>query len=501
MGSLGVYPTSGVGAGGDTGISLDYFITCSPMGKLKPNRCSERSYVMGAISMFTKNIVEVGYDSLPVNVVAETKKQILDTLGVALAGSMSKNIRQTMDLVKDWGGKEESTILGYGGKVPCTNAALINGWSASVLDFDDFHDVDFIHTSREVVPATLAVAERKKAVNGKDFMVAIVLGADLAYRMARAALVHRESGYLTVPNFFGVAAAASKILGLDEEKIRNALGIALMRISGEGYGIREGLNTKGLDNGLQAQAGILAALMAEKDLQGSGDPIEGEGFGFYAMYHRNLYIPSLLTVDLGKVFENVNVSQKPYPCCRFNQSAISAALALVNEHDIKPDDVVEVIVRHGPIAVTLVEPEEVKRKPQNDIRTQHSLFWSVASAIVHRKLGIEHFTEDAIRDKKVLEMTDKIVPKLTPELTQIPFAEPAIVEIKIKNGKVYSKRVDIAPGDPKDPMSFDKIAEKFRYCCGFSAKPISKENQEKAIKMIEKLEEVTDVSQIASLLG
>ena len=196
---------------------------------------------MSTVAMFTKNIVETHYDAFSTEVIEATKKQILDTLGSILAGSMSENIGQLVDLIKDWGGKEESTILGYGGKAPCIQAALINGWSASVLDFDDFHDRDFIHTSREIVPAALAVAERKGAVGGKDFMVAVVLGVDVACRIARAVLIHRESGFLTVPNFFGAAAAAGKLLGFDEEKLKNALGIALMQVSGEGYGIREAL--------------------------------------------------------------------------------------------------------------------------------------------------------------------------------------------------------------------------------------------------------------------
>jgi len=455
---------------------------------------------MSAISMFTRNIVEVSYDSLPIDAVAATKKQILDTLGATLAGSMSENAGHLANLIKDWGGKEESTMLGYGGKVPCTNAALVNGWSAAVIDFDDFHDLDFLHTSRGVVPAALAIAERKGAVDGRDFIVAVALGTDLAYRMARAALVHRESGFLLGPNFFGAAASAGKILGLDEEKLRNALGIALMQVCGDGYGLREALNTKGLDGGFQAKAGILAALMAEKGLSGSADPLEGEGFGFYPLYHRNLYTPSLLTQDLGKVFEVVSSSQKPYPCCRWSHPAIRATLELVNEYDIKPEDVTEVIAYHGPIALSDCEPLEEKQRPRNHY-TQHSLPWAVANAILYRKVGIEHYTEEAIRNNKTLEMAQKVIPKLTPELAHMPFAEPAIVEIKTQNGKLYSKRVDIVPGSPEDPMSFDATAEKFRYCCNYSAKPISKENQDIVIRMINKLEEVTNVSQIAGLLG
>lgn len=456
---------------------------------------------MSAVSLFAKNIVEVNFNALPNNVVTETKKQILDTLGVIVAGSMSKNIRQLVDLVKEWGGEEESTILGYGGKVPCVNAALINGWSAAVLDYDDFHDLDFIHSSREVVPASLAVAERKGGVSGNDFIVAVVLGSDLAYRMVRAVIVHRESGFLTVPNFFGVAAAVSKLLGLDEVKLKNALGLALMQVSGESYGIREALNTNGLDNGFQARGGVLGALMAERGLSGPTDPIEGRGFGFYALFHRNLYNSTLLTVDLGKVFENAKVSQKPYPGCRFNHAAVSATLALVNEYNIKADDVAEITVHVGPIAISLSQPLEEKRKPRNSIHTQHSMPWSIANAVVYRKLGIEHFTEEAIRDTKVLEMAQKVVPKLNPELVHLTSVEPAIVEIKTKGGRVYSRHVDNAPGSPEDPMSFSDVVEKFRYCCNYSAKSISQDIQDEIIGMIERLEEGPDVAQIASLLG
>ena len=456
---------------------------------------------MSAIAEFTKNIVEMNCDALPAEVMEATKKQILDTLGVAVAGSMSKDVKQLVDVVKDWGGKGESTLLGYGGKVPCTQAALINGWSGGVLDFDDFHDRDYIHASREVVPAALAIAERKGAVSGKDFMVAVALGFDLACRMARSALVHRESGYLCAPSSFGAAAAGGKLLGFDEETLRNALGIALMQVCGEGYGIHEVLNTKGLDFGFQGHGGVFAVIMAERGLSGIPDPIEGERFGFFAANHRGLYTPALLTVDLGKVFEVTTVSQKPYPCCRFNHTAIKAALALVNENDIEPDDIAEVVVQLGPIAISLGEPLEDKRKPRSAIHTQHNIPWSIANAIVYRKIGIEHFTEEAIRDPRALEMAQKVVTKLNPNLSHIPVAEPAIVEIKIKSGEVYSKRVDAAPGSPEDPMSFDDIVRKFRDCCEYSSEPVSEKNQDEVIQMVQKLEDVTDVGQITCLLG
>lgn len=73
---------------------------------------------MRAIDLFTKNVVQTNYDTLPSDVIEPTKKGILDTVGVIIAGARSGNIEPIVNLIKEWGGKEESTILRYGGMVP-----------------------------------------------------------------------------------------------------------------------------------------------------------------------------------------------------------------------------------------------------------------------------------------------------------------------------------------------------------------------------------------------
>ena len=102
--------------------------------------------------------------------------------------------------------------------------------------------------------------------------------------------------------------------------------------------------------------------------------------------------------------------------------------------------------------------------------------------------------------KQVLEMAKKIIPKLHPELAHVSAAEPAIVDIKTKDGKTYTKRVDAVPGGLEDPMTFEDVISKFRYCCNYSANPIPHENIEKAVQMIHRLEDVTNMGEIADLL-
>jgi 2-methylcitrate dehydratase PrpD len=445
-----------------------------------------------------KHVVRTKYEDLSLDAVESTKKIILDTLAVAVAGSKSKDIKMLVDLIKSQSCKTESTILGYGGKVLASEAAMLNSWSATVLDYDDFHDTDYINISRTFFPAVLAMAEMKGNVSGQDFITAVALGFDLTSRIARAATLRRESGFMNSPTAFGSAAAGGKLLGFGEEKIKNAIGMALNQINiNIGSGSMEGLNTKGMGFGFPARAGVFAVLLADLGYISENDPIAR----FYAICHRNMFLPDMITIDLGKVFQVVTNSFKPYPCCRFNHTSVQAAIELVTEHDIKPSEISEVMVHHGPISIGLCQPLADKRRPKNKLQAQFSLPWQIANAIIYRQLKIAQFTDEGINDKKILDMADKIFTHLTPELSHIPVTEPAIVDITLKNGKKYSRRVEFAHGGPEDPMTLDEIADKFKECCQYSAKPISKKNQDEVIKTVRKLETIKDVSCIPALLG
>ena len=456
------------------------------------------------LSMLIRNIIDTDYDALPADLVEATKKQILDTLGAIIIGSTAPKMTELVDLVKDWGGKEESTIVAYGGRVPSPNAALINGTLAVVCDYDDFHEADKLHASRATVPASFAMSERKGAVNGKDFITAVALGFDLAARLSRAVQVNVSLiGWelSSTFNFFGAAASAGKILGFDAERMKNALGLAYQQTSGgEGTLLTEGSSSKGLLSGLAAKGGIIAALIAAKDFTSPSDYLEGRS-GFYNTFYRGLHNPALLTTDLGSVFEGVTNSQKPYPCARSLHTSIDATLALVNEYSIKPDDVAEVTVNIGAFLYSLCEPLEVRQNPKNPVQAQFSVPWVVANAILNRKVGIEHFTPQALQNQRTIDMAQRVTPKLNCEFKGKSLVEPAIIEIKTRQGEIISKRTDFALGSPQNPMSFADIVEKFKYCCSHAVKLLPQKNIAEVVQMVEKLETVTDVCQIIRMLG
>lgn len=460
---------------------------------------------MSIIGELSKYVADLDFSKLPKEVLEPTKKQILDTLGCAIAGTSYAAIESTANLYKEWGGKEESTIFVYSGSVPCMGAALVNGWLAGVTDFDDYNDVDMPHVSGENVPACFAMAERIGKVSGKDFLTAVAIGYDVSCRLSRAVWYHYQPGWLWDPStlftFFGCAASTGKLLGLNQKKIHHAFSLALQQTNGLLGGRVNGINSKGLHAGRAAAGGIFAALLAERGVTGVVDPFEDPG-GLYDAFFNNVYSPAMVTVDLGRVFAAKTSAFKPYPCCGFMGTPVDCTLALVKEYDIKADDVIEVNIEGGRDCHRIAEPREIKVKPGTRVGSQFSVLWGVANAIIDRRLGLEHFTEKALREnKKALTLAQKVNFKLNPYFRTCEDMEPAVVEIKTKDGEVYSKSTEIRYGHYKNPMSWGDIVEKFRDCCRFSIKPISNEKQDKIIQMVDKLEDVTDVCEIARLMG
>src|SRR4030042_445376 len=325
---------------------------------------------MDAAYLLAKNLFKIKYQDIPPEVSEHTEKQILDILGVALGGSSKAGVKELAEIITDWGGKEESTLFCYGRKVPAPNAAQLNATMGHALDYDDTGDGP-THPSVIIVPAVLAVAERQGKVSGREFVATVALGVDMMGRLGQAF----RSGMKTAPvgghpgagwhltalyGYLASAGVAGRILGLDEEKLVNAIGIAYHQCSGNGQCVTEGALTKRMGPGFAARGGIVAALMAEKGITGAKESLEGE-VGLFNLYHKGEYDPKPLTADLGKSFTGMNVGMKPYPCCKGTHSYVDVALAIVNKHKIKPEEIKEITVFCQDDKYFLLHPLEKRR--------------------------------------------------------------------------------------------------------------------------------------------
>ena len=459
---------------------------------------------MDASNLFAKNFLNVQYKDLPAKVVDETKKQVLDFIGVTAGGYGQAGAKQVRELAVDWGGKPQSTIFGCGDKVPAPNAAQANATAVHSLDFDDVHEAAIMHPGVVTISTALAVSELGRTQSGKDFIQAVAVGGDMISRMGLATRpgedIHQYGWHFTTLNgFMTSAAVASKIMALSEEEMINAIGIGYHQSCGNGQAVKDGVLTKRLGPGFAVRGGIQAAMLAQKGVTGATNSMEGVQ-GYYKVYHGNCYSRDTLVGDLGTRFESENISIKPYPCCRGTHPTIDAALMLATENDIKPDaiDKITIWVGKGTKGL-LAEPLEVKANPRNFVDSQFSLIWGCGTALAKKRVTLSSYTEQAIKDPEVLSITNKVTVEYDPAF-DTGGLEPVRIEITMKDGKKYTKTQKTATGSPEKPATFEDCVIKFRGCLEFSARPMTNENADKIIALVSNLEKEPDIGSLIKLL-
>jgi 2-methylcitrate dehydratase PrpD len=266
-----------------------------------------------ASCFYAKIVPTLRYEDVPLDAVEAVKMDILDTLATTVAGSSAEGTKELLDQIKFWGGREESSILIHGGKVPSLEAALVNAQMAHARDYDDIYHVARIHVGAVNVPTGLSVAEKVGKISGKELIVSILMGIDIELRLAQAANLWTQFHPTGTFGYFGSCATAGRLLGLNEGQMLNAFGIAYSQASGNKQCMHDGSLTKRLQPGLAARGGILAAHLAQRGYTGTTNNLEGKA-GLFALYHAGQYDPEPLTKDLGKHFDVVRLGYKPYPC-------------------------------------------------------------------------------------------------------------------------------------------------------------------------------------------
>ena len=466
------------------------------MSKTESDKENDVAYALA------RNVANIGYEDLPPEVVETTKMSVLDTLGAVVAASGTvPGIAEMVDLARETGGREESTIAGFGGRVPALMAAFVNGAMGHAIDYDDLHHGAMVHPSSPAVTAGFAVAERIGSVAGRDFIAAVALGNDLACRLGMSVPLRGTWHPTTVFGVFGAAATSGKLLGLDEERMVDALGIAFCHAAGT-MELREGVgsNLGGMRDAFPAKGGVLSALMVQKGIIGIKNIFEG-GAGFFPVYFNGEYDREIITSELGKRFEGANVGFKPWPFCGTTHIYIDATLQIVSEHNILPEDIEEITATVGDFAQKLFVPLEGRRRPTTTLDAKYSIPFTVGTAAVRRKVVIKDFLPEGIKDPAALKMAQKVVPRYDPAFTTVKGRPPGEIEIRTKQGKVYQKRLEVPYGHHTKPLGRPDIVNKFRDCALYSVNPLPPENVDRVIELTSRLESLKDVGQVIRLLG
>ncbi|MFH1087336.1 MAG: MmgE/PrpD family protein [Chloroflexota bacterium] len=448
----------------------------------------------GVSRALAEMVANLKYEDLPADVVQTTKNDILDTIGVIVAAStQAEEPRGLIELVIESGGKEESSIIPYGNKVPCYMAAFANGSMGHALDYDDMA-YPIGHVGVSTVPAALAICERIGRVGGKELLTAVATGSEVFLRLGEAvgSDAAREEWFLTpVLGVFGSAASSGRLLGLSSKQLLSAFGIALSQAAGSKQ-IGVGGRVRATYPAFPAKAGVLSSLMAGKGVTASDDSFEGKA-GLFRVYFHDQYDASRLLTGLGKTFGSKRIGFKPWGACGHIHMYIDAAIQLVKKHRMSIDSIEAVIPCVSPYLLRfLCEPLEERRRPANGISAKFSIPFTVAVAIARQWVSLADFTPEGLRNAEVLELAGRVEPQVGPDVGR--------VEIRTRDGKRYSEKVAYPLGFPENPLSNQQIEAKFRECLSFSASPLPEGTADRVIGLVGKLEELEDVRDIIKLV-
>lgn len=468
------------------------------------------------IEALSASVLKTRFEDLDRATVDNARRRLIDMIGCALGGAGLPDMARLVGLVKEWGGKEEATILGYGVRGLLHEVAMVNclmgrsfDWGPLVVIVDGKRYPT--HTSETTVLTALSVAESVHA-GGKELVTAMVVGDDLAARLWVAAgdrpqpgqeppegagqSMARGAGYEpwgTITTF-AATAIAGRLLGLSVDQLKNAFGIALNMVAGAGSGLWDGATVFKLSQGTSARSGILAAQLARLGWTGVADPLFGQHGSYYTVFENGCRRPEMLTRDLGKTF-HTEVVFKPYPGGRPTHAPIEAALALVRKHGIAADDIREVVLRTSPPATAAhySKPYKVGDYPTGDALFSYK--FSVASALLRGHAVNSDYAEESIRDPRLQALIAKV------QLAGLDRPEGVEVWVKTRDGREFSEYVRAALGEPAvNPLSRDGLVAKFMTQVEFS-QLVSRGDAEKAIAMLERLEVVDDVTEIVRLVS
>ncbi|MFO8165158.1 MAG: MmgE/PrpD family protein [Thermodesulfobacteriota bacterium] len=429
------------------------------------------------------------YEDLPNELSYRVKTFFLDWLASAFAGLSQPPTQMMLSLANDMKVAEEITIIPNNSKHLPLVAALVNGASSHVVEMDDLHRQSIFHPAASILPAVFAAAEKSHA-SGRDLILGILTGYETGIRTALAAgKSHYEFWHTTATcGTFGAAAGAAKLLGLGPEQFVWALGSAGTQSSGLWEFLTEGAMSKQLHPGKSSMNGLLAALLAQKGFSGSSSIFEGEKGFLKATSHD--YDLTFLTDGLGETFHTERNSLKYYASCGHTHSSIGAALKVLEERKLDISAIQSITLYLYKGALDLLEEVEAR----TPYLAKFNLPFCVATALIFGHVDIDDFTEEQIKNPRILELMGRVSLREELELTRLyPQKWPSQVEIVLTNGERYRGCCEYPKGDPENPLSEKELTGKFNKLCGDI---ITRDEKDRIIDLALNLETIDDVTNI-----
>jgi 2-methylcitrate dehydratase PrpD len=423
-------------------------------------------------------------DDIPADVTHEARRALVNIVGCALGGARHPVVDITIDALGAMFGPPDAAVLGRPERTDPLHAALLNGITSHVEDFDDTLPRNYIHASSPVASALLAYASANR-VSGPDLVHAFVLGFEATSRLGNATYPsHYTAGWHSTGSVgvFGAAIAIGTLLGLTQEQMIWAIGLA----GTQAAGVREqfGSMGKALHPGRAAQNGYAAALLAQKGFTSGVHGIEGP---------RGWAPVTSAEYDLGKVTEGLGASwelhvntYKPFPCGIVNHPAIDACIQLHDEHGIAPGDVAALRLHVAPLVIDLCGKTDI----HVGLEGKFSVVHGAAVGLVRGRAGLREYTDEAVDDPDVKAVRERA----TREADDPTVTEDGVhVELELTDGRLLEKRLTASLGNLQRPLTDEQLSAKFRDQATLA---ISPEQAEQALELSWRVDALDDVAEL-----
>lgn len=397
------------------------------------------------------------WEDLPLPVRHETKRALINFFATALAGCRDPALEAASTVFGRFRSAQDCTVIGRAARVDALHAASLNAMSGNVFDYDDTHMPTIIHPTAPVAPALFALAQTRR-VTGSELLLSLALGMEIECRLGVAVSPwHYQRGWhiTSTCGIFGAAVATGKVLGLDEERMRWALGNA----SAQSSGLVETLGSmaKSIGVGNAASNGLLSALLAEQGLEGPALPLEGPR-GFLKVMGESADLASV-TRGLGEHWELMNNTYKPYPCGVVLNPVIEACLALCKEEEIALPNVDRVELTGHP----LLRQRTDRPAPRSGREAQVSAQHAVAVALSRGRAGLDEFSDSSVSVVGSGELASRLTFVDDPSYS----VESATVTLQLRDGRKLSRHVEAARGSSAMPLADADLEHKLRELCAW----------------------------------
>lgn len=420
---------------------------------------------MNLTDTFIDTLYTLKSQPLPKEVQEETRKCLLDQVGVMIAGAalLKDQLTNYLDMFEGC----EATAIGLGRKASLQNAALANGISGHAMDYDDGHRFSTVHLGSAVIPAVLAVAEKENKSMG-DVIRGIAIGYEAAIRMGNCVQpAHRARGYHAsgTVGTIGAAMGVAALLDFDREQMKSTLATACTSAAGI-LEMQENVSTlKPFNIGRATHDGITAALIVRAGFRGPEDTLEGK-FGFLRAVCET-YKPEVLSLENDSRYNICGSYHKPYASCRHTHGAVYAALRAVQDNNLNWREIAGICVDMYGQGVKGHDHTHIPSPVAGKMSTP----FCIALALITGNIGLSSFTEDALLDPDIVALTQKVTVRADEEMTSwVPKKRAARVTVTMADGKTYTAQADFALGEPELPMSIEDFKAKVTELCVYAGR-------------------------------